>query len=60
LAFELSCFFAARWRNQARIVPGFTSWQHFWRSSGLSSLPASASRRRCRPVKERLFPPVRA
>jgi len=43
---ELSYFRAAICRNQPKIVPGFTIWQHFFRSSGLRALPATASRRR--------------
>jgi hypothetical protein len=43
---ELSYFRAAICRNHPKIVPGFTSWQHFFRSSGRKALPATASRRR--------------
>jgi hypothetical protein len=46
LLFELSYFCAASWRNHPKIVPGFTIWQHFFRSSGLKALPTTASRRR--------------
>jgi hypothetical protein len=43
---ELSYFRAAICRNHPKIVPGFTIWQHFFRSSGLNAFPATASRRR--------------
>jgi hypothetical protein len=32
--------------NHPKIVPGFTIWQLFFRSSGLKALPTTASRRR--------------
>jgi hypothetical protein len=44
--FELSYFRAAICRNHPKIVPGFTIWQHFFRSSGLKVLPTTARRRR--------------
>ena len=43
---ELSYFRAAICRNHPKIVPGFTIWQHFFRSSGLSAFPVTANRRR--------------
>jgi hypothetical protein len=58
LASELSYFLAASWRNQARIVSGFTSRQHLRRSSGVSCLPAVARRRRWSVVNASFLPPV--